>query len=198
MQVKREGEVLRPYVSAGEALFFRGAGITLQQGAWQLTGFASLRQLDGSMGNEDSLEYVNALVTGGYHRSAAEAAKRGVLQQLSAGGNLVYDNGNWRIGLNVIQHHFSSVLKKGEKPYQLYALDGDQFFNVSLDYSGNWKQVHCFGETATDADGNIATVNGILASVAPRVDVALLHRYYSPAYHSLYGNAFGNKCAAAE
>jgi hypothetical protein len=192
MQIKREGEVLRPYVSAGESLFFRGAGITLQQGNWQLTAFASLRELDGSTGNEDSLEYVSALVTGGYHRSVTEVAKKGVLQQISAGGNVVYDNGNWRIGLNVIQHQFSSPFKKGERPYQLFAWDGDRFFNVSLDYSGNWKQVHCFGETAADADGNIATVNGILASVAPRVDVALLYRHYSRAYRSMYGNAFGN------
>ena len=192
MQIKREGEVLRPYVSAGESLFCRGAGVTLQQGCWQVTGFASLRQLDGSIGNEDSLDYVSALVTGGYHRSVAEAAKKGVLQQIFAGGNVVFDNGNWRIGLNVIQHHFSSPLRRGEKPYQLFALDGDQFFNVSMDYSGNWKQVHCFGEIAADADGNMATVNGLLASIAPRVDVALLYRYYSPAYRSLYGNAFGN------
>lgn len=192
MQVKREGEVLRPYVSAGESLFFRGAGITLQQGYWQLTGFASFRKLDGSTGEEDSLEYISAMVTGGYHRSAAEAAKKGVLQQISAGGNVVYDNGNWRIGFNVMQHLFSSPFKKGDRPYQLFALDGDRFFNVSLDYSGNWKQVHCFGETAADADGNIATVNGVLASVAPRVDVALLYRHYSSAYRSLYGNAFGN------
>jgi len=192
MQLKREGEVLRPYVSAGEALFFRGAGITLQQDCWQLTGFGSLRQLDGSTGNEDSLDYVSALVTSGYHRSVAEAAKKGVLRQTSVGGNVVFDNGNWRIGLNVIQHHFSSPLRKGEKPYQLFALDGDQFLNVSLDYSGNWKQLHSFGEIAADEDGNIATVNGILASVAPRVDVALLYRHYSSAYRSLYGNAFGN------
>lgn len=192
MQVKREGEVLHPYVSAGESFFFRGAGITLQQGNWQLTGFVSLRHLDGSTGNEDSLEYVSALVTGGYHRSAAEAAKKGVLQQLSAGGNVVYGNGNWRIGLNVIQHRFSSPFKKGSKPYQLFALDGDKVQNLSLDYSGNWKQVHCFGETAADADGNIATVNGILASITPRADVALLYRHYSRAYRSLYGNAFGN------
>jgi hypothetical protein len=192
MQVKREGEVLHPYVSAGESLFFRGAGITLQQGCWQTTGFASLRKLDGSTGNEDSVEYISALVAGGYHRSAGEIAKKGVLQQISAGGNVVYDNGNWRIGLNVIHHHFSSPFKKGEKPYQLFSPDGDRFFNISMDYSGNWKQVHCFGETAADADGNIATVNGILASIAPRADVALLYRRYSRAYRSLYGNAFGN------
>lgn len=192
MHVKREGEVLHPYVSAGESLFFRGAGITLQQGSWQVTGFASLRRLDGSTGNEDSLEYVSALVGGGYHRSATEIGKKAVLQQISAGGNVVYDNGNWRIGLNVIQHYFSSPFRKGGKPYQLYALDGDRFLNVSLDYSGNWKQLHCFGETAADAEGNIAMVNGILAGVAPGADVALVHRHYSSSYRSMYGNAFGN------
>lgn len=195
LQVKREGEMLRPYISAGESFFFRGAGLTLQKGRWQVTGFVSARRLDGSTGTDDSLSaisYINALVTGGYHRSVTETAKKGVLQQWSAGAGMSYDNGNWRIGINVIQHTFSSPLKKGGRPYQRFALEGDRFLNGSLDYSGNWKQVHAFGEIAADAAGNIATVNGLLASVTPCVDISLLYRRYGRAYRSLYGNAFGN------
>ncbi len=195
MQVKREGEVLRPYVSSGEHYFFRGAGMTLQQGNWQLTGFLSLRRLDGNSGELDSLAaapYISSFVTSGYHRSAVEAAKRGAVQQFSAGGNAVYDNDDWHMGVNVIQHHFTTPIQKNEEPYNLFAPEGQRLFNASFDYSGNWKQVHCFGEMATDAYGHIATVNGLLASVAPRADVALVYRYYDKRYQSLYSNAFGN------
>ncbi|KAA2240462.1 helix-hairpin-helix domain-containing protein [Chitinophaga agrisoli] len=195
MQVKREGEVLRPYVSSGEHYFFRGAGVTLQQGHWQATGFVSLRRLDGNTGELDTLEaapYISSFVTNGYHRTAVEAAKRGAVQQLSAGGNAVYDNGNWRMGVNVIQHHFSTPILKNDAPYNLFAPEGKQLFNTSFDYSGNWKQVHFFGELATDAHGHIATVNGLLTSVAPAADVALVYRYYDKRYQSLYSNAFGN------
>ncbi|WP_217601779.1 helix-hairpin-helix domain-containing protein [Chitinophaga sp. GbtcB8] len=195
LQVKREGEVLNPYASTGEFYFFRGAGITLQQRAWQLTAFVSLRKLDGNLFESDTLEaasYISSFVTTGYHRTALEAAKRGALQQRSAGGNIVYDNGNWRIGLNVIQHKFSAPLQKNEQPYNLFAPEGDRFFNASIDYSGTWKNVHAFGETAVDAGGHLATVNGILAGIHPKADVALLYRSYHRAYQSLYSNAFGN------
>jgi hypothetical protein len=192
MQVKREAEVLRPYTSAGEAYFFRGAGISWQQRRFETTVFISFRELDGSPGAVDSLSYISSLLSSGYHRSETELAKKGVLLQTTAGGNIVYDDGNWRIGCNLVHHHFSSPLKKGEQPYQLFAPEGDRFCNVSMDYSGNWKQLHCFGEIAADADGNIATINGILTSITPKADVALLYRRYSRAYRSLYGDAFGN------
>ncbi|HEU4552486.1 MAG TPA: helix-hairpin-helix domain-containing protein [Chitinophaga sp.] len=196
LQVKREGEVLNPYASAGEFYFFRGAGITLQQHIWQVTGFVSLRSLDGNTGETaDTLTgtpYISAFATTGYHRSALEAAKRGVLQQLTAGGSIVYDNGNWRMGVNVIQHKFSVPVQKSDALYNLFAPEGSRIFNAGFDYSGTWRNVHCFGETAVDAHGRLATVNGLLATVHPRVDVALLYRFYDRAYQSLYSNAFGN------
>lgn len=54
--IKREGEILKPYSSAGEDLFYRGAGITWQQGHVEGTGFVA----DGTMGGNLSLVYPQA------------------------------------------------------------------------------------------------------------------------------------------
>ena len=47
-----------------------------------------------------------------------------------------------------------------------------------------------FGETARSTGGGLGTVNGLLASLGPTVDAALLVRHYDADFHTLYGNAF--------
>lgn len=36
----------------------------------------------------------------------------------------------------------------------------------------------------------VATVNGLILPVDPKVDLAVLHRYFSPEYQSLYAATF--------
>jgi hypothetical protein len=73
--VKRQSDVLRPYNSAGEIEFDRGAGITLQKDNWEMTGFASYRKLDATLVPTElnSDEFVSSLRTSGYHRTKSEA-----------------------------------------------------------------------------------------------------------------------------
>ncbi|WP_143307779.1 ComEA family DNA-binding protein [Chitinophaga vietnamensis] len=193
MQVKREGDVLRPYTSAGEYYFFRGAAITLQQQAWQLTAFTSFRRLDGSMAT-DSLDgaQVSAINSSGYHRSEKEIAKKGTLQQWSAGTNIRHSGRRWQIGINGIWHHFTPPLQAGKAAYDQFDPGGDQVANASIDYSGNWRNLHLFGEAAVDMHGKPAVVQGLLMSLSPSLGLAALYRYYDKAYQSMYTKGFGD------
>lgn len=56
--IKREGEILRPYSSGGEDQYYRGGGMTWQQGRVEGTGFIA----DGIMGGNLSLVYPQAHV----------------------------------------------------------------------------------------------------------------------------------------
>lgn len=200
MNMKREGEVLRPYSATGEFNFFRGIGITLQQKAWQVTGFLSLRQLDGNFLPPDSVwehGHLSSIIMGGYHRAANELAHQNTLQQFSGGGNLQYNGHRWKVGANVIYHHLSLPLQKKEAPYNQFEFSGQQAGSASIDYAGYWKNVHFFGEAAMSYNGHIATVNGALTSVLPWVDIAVLYRNYHPGYQSMYSNAFGDGYKAA-
>jgi hypothetical protein len=180
MQVKREGELLKPYASAGEFNFYRGAGITMAQGKWQGTAFISSRQLDGSITNSS-----------GYHRTAAEIARRHSLSQLTTGGNVTFENSHWKAAFNFINHHLSAPVQKGRAPYQLFNFEGDVYTAVSADYEASWKQVHFFGECAVSGNGKMAWINGMLASVAARADLVVVLRHYSSGYHSFYADAWG-------
>jgi hypothetical protein len=192
MQAKREGEVLRPYTSPGEFYFFRGAAVTLQQRRWELTAFASSRKQDAS--TDTLMDEVTAasIISSGYHRTATEAAKRGQVQQVSVGGNIRYNAGRWQVGGNVTSHHLTPVLQKEVAPYNQFDFNGNRLTGASIDYSGTWKNVHLFGEAAVSNNGKPAVVQGLLTSVAPAVDVAVVYRYYDRGYQSLYAKGFGD------
>ena len=190
--LKRQSPVLRPYNSAGEFNFHRGAGLTFQKANIEATAFVSYRKLSANfvadtVSNE---EFISSFLNSGYHRTENEIADRNKLGQLAFGGNVKYKKSNWHIGINSILFNFSSPVQKRPEPYNLYAINGDKWSNYSLDYSYTFRNLHFFGEAAVDRNSGKAFLNGLLVSVDPRVDVSFLHRKIDPQYQSINGNAF--------
>lgn len=192
MGVKRQSAVLRPYSSAGEFYFHRGAGITIRKGRIESTAFVSLRKLGGNfvadtVNNED---FISSFLTSGYHRTVSENEDRNNLTQTTFGGNVIYRSNKWHVGVNGIYYNFSLPIEKRNEPYNLYAISGKQWYNFSVDYSYTYKNLHFFGEAAADRNFNKAFVNGLLLSVDPRVDISFVQRTIHMAYQSINGNAF--------
>lgn len=192
VNTKRQSTVLRPYNSAGEFLFHRGAGATIQLGKIEATAFVSYRKLNANyvadtVNNED---YISSFLNSGYNRTASEAADKNRLGQLVVGGNIKYKKTNWHIGVNGIHFNFSLPVQKRSEPYNLFAVNGKSWTNFSIDYSYTYRNIHLFGEAAATQDFKTAFVNGLLISVDPRVDISLVHRKISEQYQSINGNAF--------
>lgn len=192
MNIKRQSSVLRPYNSAGEFNFHRGAGITIKKGKIETTVFASIRKLSANfvadtVSNE---EFISSFLNSGYHRTESEVADRNKLRQLAFGGNVMYKADRWHIGINAVHFNFSSPVQKREEPYNLFAVSGKSWSNISIDYSYTYHNLHFFGEAAADKNFNKAFINGLLVSVDPRVDISLLQRTISKEYQSINGNAF--------
>ena len=190
--IKRQSAILRPYNSSGAYYFNRGAAVTLEKKNWQGTAFISKRNLDANLNSTDTsdLDIASAIHISGYHRTPGEIADRGTLSLLTYGGNISYMQNRWRVGISSIQYLFGSSIQKKKVPYNKYALSGTRWNNSSIDYSFTFRNMHFFGEVAIDKNNNIASVNGMLTSADKKVDFVLLHRAISPAYQSLYGNAF--------
>jgi DNA uptake protein ComE-like DNA-binding protein len=193
INIKREAEVLRPYNSAGEINFHRGAGITISKNKWAATVFASYKKIDANFVADTSQtqeDFISSLQTSGYHRTKSETADKGIQTQLSFGGNISYQYKRLHIGINGIQYKFKLPLKKSGDPYNLYAPAGKSFGNYSMDYSYTYKNLHFFGEAAAANNFYKAFINGILISAAPAVDISFLYRNISSGYQSLYTSAF--------
>ena len=190
--IKRQSPILRPYNSAGEFSFHRGAGITVQKGKIEATGFISYRKLSANFAADTVTyeEYITSFLNSGYHRTESEVAGRHKLGQLALGGNIKYRASNWHIGFNAINFNFSAPVVKRPEPYNLYAISGKYWSNYSIDYSYTYRNLHFFGEAAVDKNFSKAFLNGLLISVDPRVDISFLHRHIDPQYQSNNGNAF--------
>ena len=192
LAVKREAARLRPYHSAGEFNFHRGVGISLEKRNWQSTLFFSIKNISTNAEPDSSgrEELFTSFQNSGYHRTPNEIADRNNSQQISAGASLHYTAGNFMIGLNAIQFHFSKAFKKPDLPYNLFALKGKQLGDYSIDYNYTYANIHLFGELATDQWLHVALLQGALVSMGEKLDMSFVYRNISTAFKSLYSDAF--------
>jgi len=192
LAVKRQLSILRPYNSSGEFYFNRGAGITLRFGKVEATGFVSLRKLSANF-NTDTInneDFISSFLNSGYHRTQSEIDDKNNLHQFSYGGNITYHQKSWHIEINGIAYNFSLPVQKRNEPYNLFAISGRDWNNFSIDYSWTYRNLHFFGEVATDKNLNKAILNGLLISVDPHVDLSVVQRAINKRYQAVYGNAF--------
>lgn len=190
MSIKRQSAVLRPYSSAGEYRFFRGAGVTIQRKKIEATVFISLRKTDATIDSVDGRKYISTFQTSGYHRTDAEIERKNNSDQYCAGANIQFNGKQGSVSVNAIAYRFSLPVKEKDEPYNLYAINGSNWFNTGISYDRTWKNLHFFGEMAIDRYFSKAFVNGILLSVDPRVDISFVHRDIAKAYRAMNGDAF--------
>ncbi len=193
--VKRQSDILRPYNSAGEYNFLRGIGATVGVSKnMDVTGFASVRQLDGTLNSGDTLlsndDFVSSILNSGYHRTPGEVAKKNTLTQTAYGGNINFKKDKLHLGLNGVAFHYSTPITRNIQTYNQYAIQGTDWYNYSLDYSYTVRNVHFFGEAAMDKNQSKAFVGGLLASLDPKVDASMVYRNIDKEYQAVNGNAF--------
>lgn len=197
MSVKKEGMKLRPYTSLNEFNYLRGAGVTVGAKGFEFTAFGSFKQIDANLisatvndttVNEE--EAFSSFIESGYHRTASEIADRNAVNQLLAGGNFSYHRKSWHVGVNALYAKFFKQLQRTLYPYNRFDFNKSQLINASLDYHFVVRNFHFFGETGMSDNLGFGTVNGALISIDPKVDVSVVHRYYSRNFHTLYANAF--------
>ncbi|HKP31677.1 MAG TPA: helix-hairpin-helix domain-containing protein, partial [Chitinophagaceae bacterium] len=192
LSIKKQNEILRPYSSSGEYNFHRGVASTLKWSNWQTTLFLSLRSLDANIesGFPGEETIATSIITSGYHRTSNEKSDRHTLKQFSAGASISFRSPVINAGVNFVSYRFSIPIQKEEKPYNAFAFRGDRLTNASVHYERSFRNTHWFGEFATDDQGNLATVNGLLVSLDKKLDCSFLYRKISPKYRSMYSGSF--------
>ncbi len=194
VMIRRTGAVLDAYTSVNENRFFRGAGATFATGNTYVTIFGSYKAVDANVSLLDSSENevveVSSLDESGLHRTESELENKDAITETMGGFDVTYYKGQFNIGFSSIYFKYSSDIKETIDPYEIYDFSGNQILNSSLHYNALWKNMLFFGETASSGNLNMATLNGIIIPVDPKIDIALLHRYFSPEYQTLYAQTF--------
>lgn len=193
MQIRKEGDLFKPYRSSGEINFHRGLALAMTKGKWQLGFFGSYRRLDANLVS-DSLQvandYVSSFQSSGYHRSFSETADKSIQRQLTLGGSLQWRSPKIELAINALAYKFGYPLQKQDGLYQQFNWQGQSLQNLGFNYAITRRNFHFFGETAISGNGGFATLQGLLLSAARDIDISLVYRSISRNYASMNSMAF--------
>lgn len=166
------------HTSTDEARFMRGAAISLKVGNIGIHAFALWRQLDATLQSDS----ISTILTNGYHRTPLEMSKRHNIEALQGGLSLQWSAGPFAIGANATHTHYNTPYRRPTSLYRKYYFTNQDFGNYSLNYSWQHNALKLWGETATSLQGGLATIHRLQYTPNYKLNLALLHRYYSKHY----------------
>ncbi|MCF6366408.1 MAG: helix-hairpin-helix domain-containing protein [Bacteroidales bacterium] len=196
MSIKKKYDGLRKYSSTDENKFFRGAGATLRLKNFDITGFFSLKNIDGNRTLTDTvtnqIDFEGTFQTTGLHRTPNEVFDKHSVSELVYGGNIKWNKPWFKLGATYIQYSFSEELQK-DQIYNQFAFQGNKGMNASIDYQANYKNFIFFGEEAISHSGGYALLNSVMIKLAPQMSLAVLQRYIAKDYQAYYAAGFGEQ-----
>ncbi|WP_242927805.1 helix-hairpin-helix domain-containing protein [Pontibacter vulgaris] len=193
--VSRANLGIRPYSSVLEYAFFRGAAATYRVGSIDLTGFYSTKKVDANIQTDtlqEASDFFKGYQTSGFHRTPTELANKDAVQEQIFGANANYQSRNksFTAGITALGTHYNSPIKKAEEAYQQFEFEGQRNYNLGTNYSYTWQNFYLFGETALSKSGGVGSINGLIANLSNKLELAMVYRNYSRNFHTFYGGAF--------
>lgn len=193
---RRSSTGLKPYTSALESGFFRGAALSRAYGHLTVSFLYSNLGQDANVISDSTYsdfdEFVNSIQTTGFHRTDSELASRNTIQEQTVGAILQYEiNKKFSTGISTLYSDFSQPIQRRPNNYNQFEFRGDNNFLGSAFFDAYWQNFTFFGELAQSSSGGRSGIVGIQSSLTSVVDFSLVHRNYARDFHSFYGNAFG-------
>ena len=185
----RQRNALRPHTSASEYGYMQGVAATIRlSDAIRITPFISYRKTDATLNDDGS---ISTLIYTGYHRTISEINKKHNTSLMAGGMNARWSHKDFSLGATAVFTHIDRPLRPNKSAaYKRIYPEGSDFFNVSLNYSWLHYPFSVNGETATNANVAIATLNTLGWHLSQYVEVMGIYRFYSFKYNSLYANVF--------
>lgn len=202
--VKRQNLGIMPYASVNENQFMRGAAATVAFGKFYATGFASRNALDASVTETnvtdssdatdgDEAAFASALQTSGLHRTASEIANKDAIKENAVGGRVEYKERWLQVGVTHMYQQYDVPIQPSSASYKLFDFAGDRNYLTGVDFDATYRNFNFFGEVARSRSGGIGGIGGFLASLTPKVDVALLFRSFDRDFHSFKAFSFSER-----
>ena len=193
--VMKRAAGIRPKASAGEGKFFRGAAMTLTYRDFQATAFYSLRHIDATtiegdtLTDDDEPALVSALQESGYHRTLGELAKRHNLRQQVFGGHLSYSGPQLEIGYTLYHVRLNKTLLLSPTKYNQFYFQGDRLTDMGLDFRWQLPKAALFGELSRSDNGAFAGLAGVTVKPTGYIDFTFFYRNYDTRYQNLFFGA---------
>lgn len=182
----RRGRGIKPYTSAQETNFYRGAAVTYG-GQLQFTGFYSDRRRSASKISEDTTRYPG---TDGYKRTANEISQENNLGQTLYGGHIQLELPFGIIGATGYQTIFDRYIAASSQAYAQYDFEGKSNSAFGVDYTFLVGPAIVFGEAARSENGGLGFISGVESGIGGNTELALAYRNYESEFQSILGNGF--------
>ncbi len=190
--VRRSNVGLLPYTSVNEAGTMRGIGATVRAtDQISVTGFFSSIRKDASFGNSDEEEIISSFQLSGLHRNNKELANRKSSAERNFGAVVQFNHDKLDAGIMFNRIDFHRPVHRKPSPYNQFAFSGKTNQNVGIYANYTLGNISIFSEFVRSFNGGFGTTTGILATVAPRLDAAVLFRKYERDFYSFYSSGFG-------
>ena len=187
----RQATAIRAHSSRSAANYLQGAASTVEIAKHlNLTTFLSYRSIDATLTDDGTIK---TILKTGYHRTLREISRKDAASQLAAGAHVGWSSGALSLSLSGVYSRFNKDLTPNTSLYyRHYAPAGNDFWNVSVDYSYQHPRWALTGETAIDGKGHIATVNNLSFQAAHNLSLLAVQRYYDYQYTALFARSFGD------
>lgn len=198
---KRYGQGIRTPGSMTETGYLQGLAATIRVAPHtQLTSFYSYKNLD-AIGATDST--AQSIYSSGYHRSALECSKRGLLNEQLFGFNIHYQKGSLSLGMTGYHSFFDKEIVPQTYYYNHQAFRGSGNTVGGLDAAYRYRRLTLFAEASASAnpyisqlvseggDLPLAAIAGLQFEISGNHHIGLSQRYYSTTYQNLHASPFG-------
>jgi hypothetical protein len=186
---------IRPYTSVIESGFYRGVASTLRLKTIDFTPFISHYARDAILRQDviTNEAFISALQASGFHRTESEINAKKTVEESVIGGNIAHlsKNKNLHMSATAIYTSYSIPTILTNRYYNQFDFNGNQNLIIGMAGSYQWRNINLFAEVGRSQSSGIGAVGGFLASLTPKLDLAVSMRHYSPDFHSLHGRAFG-------
>ena len=191
--LKKNARGISPYASVDENLFLRGAAVTGQIGDFEWTAFASAKNIDANLGQADTnllepeLVFTNFQTTG-FHRTPGELEDKDAIPERHYGGNLSYKKRNLKVGVTGLVSEYKGDFQRNLSTYNQFEFSDSENNVVGLNYDWTFQNFNFFGETSRSKNGGLATINGALIALDPKLSVSIFYRNVERNFHSILSN----------
>jgi hypothetical protein len=188
--VKKKDRIIRPYTSATEVSFFRGAAASIILDDFIFSGFYSNNTLDANV--DSTTGEIFSTPVDGLHRTESEMKKKNGAREKMMGGRIDYISGNnFKTGLLYYQSEFSNSFH----PSSVYDISGNKFNYTSAYYDLYLSKINFFGEVVYNGT-SVASINSVQIAITQRFTFITSVRSYPRNFISLHGFGFGERSGA--
>ena len=183
----RSNTGIRKHSSTDEYNYFRGAAATVEiTPKLHASGFYSHRSMDGVVEQGK----ITSIYKTGLHRTEKEAEKMDAFTLQLMGGNINYEMNKLNVGLTGIYYFFNHTYQPKLRTYAKYNMQGNRFYNASINYKYRLNRFTLVGEAAPGKQG-YALLNQLKYNVLTGYQLAIVHRYYAHDYWAMFARSFG-------